>query len=54
VWQGWVVAYDEQAITDMLRIPDLPFRLLVCVAGITLWLEMFFDLLSSIAAIGRS
>jgi len=54
VWQGWAVAYDEQAITDMLRIPDLPFRLLVCVAGITLWLEMFFDLLSSIAAIGKS
>lgn len=54
VWQGWVVAHEEQAITDMLRIPDLPFRLLVCVAGITLWIEMFIDLLASAALLGRS
>jgi TRAP-type C4-dicarboxylate transport system permease small subunit len=44
VWQGWEVAFDEKAITDMLRIPDLPFRLLVCLAGISLWLEMFLIL----------
>ena len=54
VWQGWVVAFDEQAITDMLRIPDLPFRLLVCVAGISLWLEMFLDFLGTAARLGRS
>ena len=54
VWQGWVVAHDEQGITDMLRIPDLPFRLLVCVAGITLWLEMFIDLLASLTSLARS
>jgi TRAP-type C4-dicarboxylate transport system permease small subunit len=54
VWQGWVVAFEEQAVTDMLRIPDLSFRLLVCVAGITLWLEMFLDLLNSASQLVRS
>ncbi len=54
VWQGWVVAFEEKAITDMLRIPDLPFRLLVCVAGISLWLEMFIDLVEVALRLKRS
>jgi TRAP-type C4-dicarboxylate transport system permease small subunit len=43
-WQGIVVAFEVSATTDMLRIPQLPFRLLVTVAGAFLFLEFFFDL----------
>ncbi|MGC8810484.1 MAG: TRAP transporter small permease [bacterium] len=41
---GWLEAIDEKAVSDMLRIPQYPFRLLVPVAGLFLWLELFFDL----------
>jgi TRAP-type C4-dicarboxylate transport system permease small subunit len=43
-WQGIVVAFEASAVTDMLRIPHLPFRLLVTVGGLFLFLEFFFDL----------
>ena len=43
-WQGIVVAFEASAVTDMLRIPHLPFRLLVTVGGLFLVLEFFFDL----------
>jgi TRAP-type C4-dicarboxylate transport system permease small subunit len=44
-WQGWIVAIEERAVSDMLRVPQLPFRLLVSVAGILLCLELIIDLL---------
>jgi len=43
-WQGIVVAFESSAFSDMLRIPQLPFRLLVAVGGLFLFLEFFFDL----------
>ncbi len=43
-WQGIVVAFEASAVTDMLRIPQLPFRLLVTLGGLFLFLEFFFDL----------
>jgi TRAP-type C4-dicarboxylate transport system permease small subunit len=43
-WQGVVVAFESSSVTDMLRIPQLPFRLLVTVGGILLFLEFLFDL----------
>jgi TRAP-type C4-dicarboxylate transport system permease small subunit len=33
-WQGWVVGMEETAVSDMLRIPQRPFKLLVGVAAI--------------------
>jgi TRAP-type C4-dicarboxylate transport system permease small subunit len=41
---GWWEGIHEKAVSDMLRIPQYPFRLLVPVAGLFLWLELFFDL----------
>jgi TRAP-type C4-dicarboxylate transport system permease small subunit len=46
-WQGWVVGIEERTVSDMLRIPQLPFRLLVSVAGLFLCLEFVIDLLAS-------
>ena len=36
-WQGVIVAYESSSVTDMLRIPQFPFRLLVTVGGILLF-----------------
>jgi len=43
-WQGWVVGIEERTVSDMLRIPQWPFRLLVSLAGLSLLLELLFDL----------
>jgi TRAP-type C4-dicarboxylate transport system permease small subunit len=43
-WQGWVVGIEERTVSDMLRVPQLPFRLLVSVAGLLLCLELLIDL----------
>jgi len=46
-WQGWVVGMEERTVSDMLRIPQFPFRLLVSVAGFFLCLELILDLTDS-------
>ena len=43
-WQGIIVAFESSSVSDMLRISQLPFRLLVAVGGFFLFLEFFFDL----------
>ena len=52
-WQGWVVGIDERTVSDMLRIPQLPFRLLVSLAALFLWLEIFIDLAVSVGKLVR-
>ncbi|MHB8765356.1 MAG: TRAP transporter small permease subunit [Deferrisomatales bacterium] len=52
-WQGWVVAIDERAVSDMLRVPQWPFRMLVSVAGVTLALELLIDLCEAAARLVR-
>jgi TRAP-type C4-dicarboxylate transport system permease small subunit len=53
-WQGWVVGIEERTVSDMLRIPQLPFRLLVSVAALFLCLELFIDLtVSAKKVLGR-
>ena len=47
-WQGWTVGIQEKTVSDMLRIPQFPFRLLVSVAAIFLFLELLIDLAESI------
>ena len=47
-WQGWVVGMEERTVSDMLRIPQFPFRLLVSVAGLFLCLELLLDLTDSL------
>lgn len=52
-WQGWVVGIEERTVSDMLRIPQFPFRLLVSVAGIFLCLELLIDLSDTIKKLAR-
>jgi TRAP-type C4-dicarboxylate transport system permease small subunit len=52
-WQGWVVGIEERTVSDMLRIPQLPFRLLITVAGVFLCLELLIDLAASVGKLVR-
>jgi len=47
IWQGWVEGIRERTVSEMLRIPQYPFRLLVAIGGFLLWLELLIDLLDS-------
>jgi TRAP-type C4-dicarboxylate transport system permease small subunit len=48
VWQGLIKAIEERTVSDMLRIPQYPFRSLVAVGGFLLWLELLIDLIDAI------
>ena len=50
-WQGWVVGMEETAVSDMLRIPQGPFKLLVGVACFFLCLELVIDLCAALSAL---
>jgi TRAP-type C4-dicarboxylate transport system permease small subunit len=43
-WQGWVLGWEEKTVSEQLRIPELPFRLLVFLAAVSLWIELLIDL----------
>ena len=51
-WQGWVVGIEERTVSDMLRVPQYPFRLLVAVAAFFVCLELLIDLGESIRRLG--
>jgi TRAP-type C4-dicarboxylate transport system permease small subunit len=44
MWQGWMVGVEERAVSDMLRVPQYPFRLIVAVAALLMCLELIIDL----------
>lgn len=46
-WQGWVVGLEEKAVSDMLRIPQMPFKILVSVGAFMLALELILDFIDS-------
>ncbi len=52
-WQGWAVGMEERAVSDMLRIPQRPFKLLVALGAFFLWLEVLIDLLTTIRQLVR-
>jgi len=55
VWQGWVVGIEERTVSDMLRVPQYPFRLLVALAAFLICLELLVDLGDSLKKlVGRS
>ena len=54
VWQGWVEGITEKTVSDQLRIPQYPFRVLVAVGGFLLWLELLIDLFGSFGELMRS
>ena len=47
-WQGYVVAMEEVSVSDMLRVPQYPFRMLVSVAALFLCLELICDMVDTI------
>ncbi|NLX90921.1 MAG: TRAP transporter small permease [Firmicutes bacterium] len=51
IWQGWVLATGRMAavVSDVLRIPQLPFRLLVSAGAILLFLELLVELIAAAA-----
>jgi len=53
-WQGLVVGLEKKTVSDMLRVPQYPFRLLVAVAAFLTFLELLIDLGSSIQKLGRT
>jgi TRAP-type C4-dicarboxylate transport system permease small subunit len=53
IWQGWVEGIRERTVSDMLRIPQSPFRLLVAIGGFLLWLELLIDLFSVLGKLKR-
>jgi TRAP-type C4-dicarboxylate transport system permease small subunit len=44
VWQGWVIGIEEKTVSDMLRVPQYPFRLMVAAAAFLMCLELVIDL----------
>ena len=53
IWQGFLEGIREKTVSDMLRIPQYPFRLLVSIGGFLLWLELLIDLVHSIGKLSR-
>jgi TRAP-type C4-dicarboxylate transport system permease small subunit len=54
VWQGWVEGTTEKGVSDQLRIPQYPFRVLVAVGGFLLWLELLIDLFGAFGKLRRN
>ncbi len=55
IWQGWVIGMEEKTVSDMLRIPQYPFRLMVAFSALLLTLEFLIDLRDSLKRIrGKS
>jgi TRAP-type C4-dicarboxylate transport system permease small subunit len=48
VYMGFSDAMEEKTVSDMLRIPQWPFKMLVSVGGFLLWLELALDLVDSV------
>ena len=53
VWQGWIEGIGERTVSEMLRIPQYPFRLLVAFCGFLLWMELLIDLISLIGKLKK-
>ncbi len=54
-WQGLAVCLEERTVSDMLRIPQYPFRFLVAVAAFLTCLELVIDFGTAISKLtGRA
>ncbi len=51
VWQGYVDAMHERAVSDQLRVPQWPFKLIVAMGGFLLWMELLVDLISTVRVV---
>jgi hypothetical protein len=53
VWQGFNLAIEETGVTDQLRIPRAPFKMLVGIGGGLLWLQILLDLIDALSGVVR-
>lgn len=53
VWQGWLLGMEETAVSEQMRIPEMPFRLLVPLAAACLWLSLLMDLIEKVTRLTR-
>jgi TRAP-type C4-dicarboxylate transport system permease small subunit len=53
VWQGLKLGIEETGVTDQLRIPKAPFKILTGIGGILLWLQILFDMIDAIVKLKR-
>ena len=53
VWQGFMLGIEEKGVTDQLRVPRAPFKMLVGIGGCLVWLQLFFDFIDSITKVVR-
>lgn len=51
VVQGWIVAWEETTVSDMLRIPQTPFRLALVVGCFSFALEVLIDIFDHMKAL---
>jgi TRAP-type C4-dicarboxylate transport system permease small subunit len=42
--EGWVIALEETTVSDMLRIPENPFRMALVIGCSTFFLELLIDI----------
>ena len=52
-WQGWAVGIGGRTVSDMLRIPQYPFRLLVALAALFVCFELLIDFGDAIGKLVR-
>lgn len=53
VWQGFKLGIEETGVTDQLRIPRAPFKMLVGMGGLLLWLQILFDIIDAVVKLKR-
>lgn len=53
IWQGFIEGIHEKTVSDMLRVPQWPFRLLVAIGGLLLWMELVVDFLMMIQRVKK-
>lgn len=46
--EGWIIALEETTVSDMLRIPENPFRMALVVGCFTFALELLVDIAESL------
>jgi TRAP-type C4-dicarboxylate transport system permease small subunit len=51
--EGIKAGMEEKAVSDMLRVPQWPFKSLVAVAGILLFMELVFDFIDNVGRLIR-
>ncbi len=52
-WQGLIVGIEERTVSDLLRIPQYPFRILVAVGAFFVCLELLIDFGDSVRKLAQ-